>query len=102
MPIPANLLDRARNLLAGNMTNCADCVTQYTKEKPDSVAFIMYETGKKITWRQFETAVNAYVATLFSLGLNISIQRAWMLTMSSIKNYQSISVQKFILIRRLL
>ena len=69
MPIPTELLDRANKLLAEIVSNCADCVARHAWEKPNAVAFIIHATGKKITWQQFETAVNAYAGKLLSLGL---------------------------------
>ncbi|MDD5171038.1 MAG: class I adenylate-forming enzyme family protein [Syntrophales bacterium] len=69
MPIPQNLLDRAGKLLSEIVPNCADCVARYAEEKPDAVAFIMYTAGRKITWRQFEAAVNAYASRLLASGL---------------------------------
>jgi fatty-acyl-CoA synthase len=63
------MLIRAEQLLRDIDSNCADCITRYAKEKPDTLAFLMYVTGRKVTWRQFDTAVNAYAAKLLSLGL---------------------------------
>lgn len=69
MPVPQNLLDRADRLRNEMVSNCADCVSVYAQQKPDTVAFVMHATGRKITWRQFDTAVNAYAAKLLSYGL---------------------------------
>ena len=69
MPIPQHLLNRADRLLQDIVPNCADCVARYAEEKPDTVAFIMRATGKKITWRQFDAATNAYATKLLSAGL---------------------------------
>ena len=69
MPIPDKILDRAHKLLADLAPNCADCIAQYAGEKPDTTAFIMYATGKEITWQQFDDAVNIYAAMLLSKGL---------------------------------
>lgn len=69
MSIPQNLLDRADRLRNEMVPNCADCVARYAKEKPDTVAFIMHATGRKITWRQFDASVNVYATKLLSRGL---------------------------------
>jgi len=69
MPINKNMLARAEQLLKNIDSNCADCITRHALEKPDTVAFIMYTAGRKITWRQFDAAVNAYAARLISMGL---------------------------------
>ena len=69
MAINKNMLTRAEQLLKEIDANCADCITRHAGNKPDTVAFLMYVTGRKVTWRQFDTAVNAYAAKLLSLGL---------------------------------
>ena len=69
MPIPDKILERADILLADIVSNCADSIAQYAKEKPDTTAFIMYATGEEITWQQFNDEVNIYAAALLHRGL---------------------------------
>jgi len=69
MAINKNMLTHAEQLLKEIDANCADCITRHAGNKPDTVAFLMYVTGRKVTWRQFDTAVNAYAARLLLLGL---------------------------------
>ncbi len=69
MPIPEKILDRANKLLADVVPNCADYIAQYAEEKPETTAFIMYATGKQVTWQQFNDAVDIYAAALLSKGL---------------------------------
>lgn len=58
-------MEEYRNLLP----NMADYVARYAGEKPKTVAIIDYDTGEKITWKQFDTAVSAFAAKLLSVGL---------------------------------
>lgn len=82
MPINKNMLARAEQLLKEIDANCADCITRYAQEKPDTVAFVMYVIGRKVTWRLFDAAVNAYAAKLLSLGLKKGDIVASMLTLT--------------------
>ena len=52
------------------LPNCADYVAQYAREKPGAVALIEHNTGEKVTWKQFDTSVNAFAAKLLSIGLH--------------------------------
>jgi acyl-CoA synthetase (AMP-forming)/AMP-acid ligase II len=69
MAVHKDLLMRAERLMGEIDSNCADCVARHARTKPDSLAFVMYGTGNKVTWLQFEISVNAYAAKLLSLGL---------------------------------
>ena len=51
------------------LPNCADYVAKYAREKPDAVALIEHNTGDKVTWKQFDTSVDAFAAKLLSIGL---------------------------------
>lgn len=51
------------------VSNMADYVAKYAKEKPKALAIIEHNTGEKITWKQFNTAVEAFGAKLLSIGL---------------------------------
>lgn len=87
MPIPEKLSTRAKGLMERLEPNCADAIRRYAVEKPDAVAFIMHVTGRKISWRQFDDAVNAYAARLLSHGLNKGDIIATILTLTEAHIY---------------
>ena len=51
------------------LPNMADYVEKYAKMKPKELAIIEHNTGEEITWKQFNTSVNAFAAKLLSIGL---------------------------------
>ena len=44
-------------------------MTRYAKERPKETAIIEYNTGATVSWKQFDTSVNAFAAKLLSIGL---------------------------------
>lgn len=46
-----------------------DWVDRWAKEKPDEVALIEYNTGEKVTWKDFATKSKAFAAKLQSMGI---------------------------------
>jgi acyl-CoA synthetase (AMP-forming)/AMP-acid ligase II len=46
-----------------------DWVDRWAKEKPDEIALIEYNTGEKITWKDFATKSKAFAAKLLSMGI---------------------------------
>ena len=51
------------------LPNCADYVALHAKERPKGIALIEHNTGEVVTWKKFNTSVNAFAAKLLSLGL---------------------------------
>lgn len=51
------------------LPNMADYVARYGKIKPTDIAIIEHNTGEKVSWKQFNTSVNAFAAKLLSIGL---------------------------------
>ena len=51
------------------LPNLADYVDKYAKEKGEATAIIEHNTGAKVTWKDFNKAVNAFSAKLLSIGL---------------------------------
>ncbi|HOO37259.1 MAG TPA: class I adenylate-forming enzyme family protein [Deltaproteobacteria bacterium] len=51
------------------LPNCADYVALHAKQRPKGLAIIEHNTGEKVTWKTFQTSVNAFAAKLLSLGL---------------------------------
>ncbi|HOX43102.1 MAG TPA: class I adenylate-forming enzyme family protein [Myxococcota bacterium] len=46
-----------------------DYVRAHARARPDDLALIEHDTGAEITWRRFETAVEAFAAKLLAVGL---------------------------------
>jgi len=69
MPMSEAKQTRSRELHKVLMDNISDYVEKYAKEKPGALALIEHNTGKKITWGEFNKAVNLYAAKLLSIGL---------------------------------
>ncbi len=46
-----------------------DYIDKYAKETPDDIAIIEYDTGDKITWKQFALSTKAMAAKLLSMGI---------------------------------
>ncbi len=46
-----------------------DWVDRWAKEKPDEIALIEYNTGEKVTWKDFATKSKAFAAKLQSMGI---------------------------------
>lgn len=54
----------------GNLLpNIADYVAKYSGEKPKTISIIEHNTDERVTWKQFNTSVNAFAAKLLSIGL---------------------------------
>jgi acyl-CoA synthetase (AMP-forming)/AMP-acid ligase II len=51
------------------LANQADYPEKYAREKPGHIAIIEHNTGEKVTWKQFNQAINAFAAKLLSVGL---------------------------------
>ncbi|HOP62455.1 MAG TPA: class I adenylate-forming enzyme family protein [Spirochaetota bacterium] len=51
------------------LDNMADYVEKYAGSRKKKYAIIEFDTGEKITWKQFNTSVNAFSAKLLSMGL---------------------------------
>ena len=49
--------------------NLADYVAHYARAKKNEIALIEHNTGARVTWKQFDTAVSAFAAKLLSIGL---------------------------------
>lgn len=46
-----------------------DWVDRYTKEKPDTIALIEYNTSAEVSWKSFSDASKAFAAKLISMGV---------------------------------
>ncbi len=46
-----------------------DWVDRWAKEKPNEVALIEYNTGEKVTWKDFATKSKAFAAKLLKIGV---------------------------------
>jgi acyl-CoA synthetase (AMP-forming)/AMP-acid ligase II len=46
-----------------------DWVDRWAKEKPDEIALIEYNTGEKVTWKDFATKSKAFAAKLIKMGI---------------------------------
>jgi acyl-CoA synthetase (AMP-forming)/AMP-acid ligase II len=46
-----------------------DWVDRWAKEKPNDIALIEYNTGEKVTWKDFATKSKAFAAKLLSMGI---------------------------------
>ena len=55
--------------IAALLPNLADYVTHWAGARPASPALIEYDTGETITWKQFNTSVDAFAAKLVSVGI---------------------------------
>lgn len=49
--------------------NIADYVEQYAREMPEETAIIEYNTEEVVSWKKFNTSVNAFAAKLLSIGI---------------------------------
>lgn len=58
-----------RQMYEALLPNIADYVTLYAKERPRDTAIIEHNTGETVTWKTFNTSVNAFAAKLLSIGL---------------------------------
>ena len=58
-----------RRMYRDLLPNIADYVALYAKERPKNTAIIEHNTGATVTWKQFDTSVNAFAAKLLSIGL---------------------------------
>lgn len=61
--------NRALELYRSLLPNLADYVRQFARQTPSSIALIEHNTGDKVTWKQFDTAVSAFAAKLLAVGL---------------------------------
>jgi acyl-CoA synthetase (AMP-forming)/AMP-acid ligase II len=61
--------NRCRQMYAQLLANQADYPEKYAREKPGEIAVIEHNTGEKVTWKQFNQAINAFAAKLLSVGL---------------------------------
>jgi fatty-acyl-CoA synthase len=61
--------DRAcREGAAALLDDIADYVTLHARRKPGAVALVEHNTGETVTWRQLDTAVDAFAALLLARG----------------------------------
>jgi acyl-CoA synthetase (AMP-forming)/AMP-acid ligase II len=51
------------------LENIADYVTLHARRRPDDVALVEHNTGERVTWKQLDTATDAFAALLLSKGL---------------------------------
>ncbi|MFA6032379.1 MAG: class I adenylate-forming enzyme family protein [Myxococcota bacterium] len=58
-----------RERYAELLPNLADYVAKWAKEKPGALALIEHNTGDRVTWKTFNTSVDAFAAKLLSIGL---------------------------------
>ncbi|HOF05896.1 MAG TPA: class I adenylate-forming enzyme family protein [Syntrophales bacterium] len=61
--------NRCRRMYGELLANQADYPEKYAREKPGHIAIIEHNTGEKVTWKQFNQAINAFAAKLLSVGL---------------------------------
>jgi len=47
-----------------------DWVDRWAKEKPNDIALIEYNTGEKVTWKDFATKSKAFAAKLLKMGIH--------------------------------
>ncbi len=52
-----------------NYPRLFDWVDKYAAEKPDQIAIIEYNTGEKVTWKDFATKSKAFAAKLLAMGV---------------------------------
>lgn len=48
--------------------NVADYVALHAQRAPDGIALVEHNTGERVTWKQLDTAVDAFAARLLSKG----------------------------------
>ncbi|MHA1820242.1 MAG: class I adenylate-forming enzyme family protein [Promethearchaeota archaeon] len=46
-----------------------DWIDYWAKKKPNDIAIIEYNTGAKVTWKEFSTATKAFAAKLLDIGI---------------------------------
>lgn len=51
------------------MPNVSDYVDMHAKNMPDETAIIEYNTGEVVSWKKFNTSINAFAAKLLSIGI---------------------------------
>jgi fatty-acyl-CoA synthase len=52
-----------------NYPRMFDWVDRWAKEKPNDIALIEYNTGEKVTWKDFATKSKAFAAKLLNMGI---------------------------------
>ena len=52
------------------LPNMADYISLYAKQRKKETALIEFDTGETVTWKAFNTSVNAFAAKLLSMGLS--------------------------------
>ena len=62
--------DRCNELYQSLLPNMADYVADHARGKSGSIAIIEYNTGDQVTWKEFNTAVDAFSAKLRAIGLS--------------------------------
>jgi len=55
--------------VAALLPNLADYVARWAEERPAAAGLIEYDTGETISWKQFNTSVDAFAAKLLSAGI---------------------------------
>jgi fatty-acyl-CoA synthase len=58
-----------RDRCAALLENIADYVSLHAHRTPGEIALIEHNTGERVTWKQLDTAVDAFAALLLSKGL---------------------------------
>jgi len=61
--------DRCHELYQGLLPNMADYVADHARKKSGSIALIEHNTGNRVTWKKFDTAVDTFAAKLRAIGL---------------------------------
>ncbi|HSM92209.1 MAG TPA: class I adenylate-forming enzyme family protein [Anaeromyxobacteraceae bacterium] len=59
---------QCRERQAALLENVADYVALHARRAPDALALIEHNTGERVTWRQLETATDAFAALLLAKG----------------------------------
>lgn len=62
-------INRCHEMFRELLPNTADYVARYGSVKPKEIAIIEHNTGETVSWKQFNTAVDAFSAKLLSIGL---------------------------------
>jgi acyl-CoA synthetase (AMP-forming)/AMP-acid ligase II len=57
-----------RDRCAALLENVADYVALHARRAPGAIALVEHNTGERITWKQLDTAVDAFAARLLSKG----------------------------------
>ena len=55
--------------VAALLPNLADYVSRWAAQRPAAPALIEYDTGETVSWKRFNTSVDAFAAKLLSVGI---------------------------------